>query len=263
MLSMNGRRKLIGGWNSNLSWRFFPDPDDDPAKEVVKEEADFDKDRQKQDQDAANQRKYQQAQAQAEEARQQAEKLAQEKAELQQKLDDLQLKADEQGITIPELNEEDYQEGDVNIVKAIKALQSQLEVKSKRLQNLEKVKDDLMEERRVNAEVDARNTVYNNLLDDLDTEYGAQHRNAAVAAFDKLIKDSKVPKGNPTKATRIMEKCYRDAAKAAKDKEKFDGSVNLDTGSGGNAPGGMSSLKLKPGSLNQVIDQVQASINSS
>lgn len=261
--SMNERRFFIGGTFGNpMSWRFIPKIDPETGKEVVEDaEKDFDKERQQRDQDAANQRKYQEAQAEADEARQEAQRLAQEKAELEQKLADAQLKAEEEGVVIPELDENEYQDTDVPIVKAIKGLQKALDAKDKRIKNLEKVKDDLLKERQEDAEKAARNKVYDGLLDDLDAEYGAQHRNAAVAAFDKLLKAGEVPKGNPAKATRIMEKCYKDVAAAAK-KSKSDDSVNLDSGTGGNAPGSMSTLKLKPGSLEEVEAQVAAAINT-
>ncbi|GEM_PF-3696294 len=66
-------------------------------------------------------------------------------------------------------------------------------------------------EQRTAEQERARNAQYEDLLTDLDTEYGADCRNAAVQKFNELASDGKVPKGNPAKATRIMERCYKEA----------------------------------------------------
>jgi hypothetical protein len=258
---MNERRLSIGSTFDNLSWRYLAkELDPDLAKAVVKEgEKEFDKEAQQKEQNAANERKYQAAQAEAQEARDQATQLAQEKADLEQKLAEAQIKAEEQGIEIVKLDEEEYKDTDIPLVKAIKSLNAQVAVANKKVQNLEKTKDELLQERQKDAETAARNKVYDGLLDDLDGEYGAQHRNAAVAEFDQMIKDGKVPKGDPAKSTRLMEKCYKNAVKAAKKANPDDDSLNLDS-TGGNAPGGMNRIKLKPGSLAEVEAQLEASI---
>jgi hypothetical protein len=57
----------------------------------------------------------------------------------------------------------------------------------------------------------AKDTIYEEVLADLDSEYGADCRNAAVEMFNALASKGKVPDGNPAMATRIMERCYKEA----------------------------------------------------
>jgi hypothetical protein len=265
MLRLKDQRKVIGNSFGNpMSWRFFPDADGNPIEGEEGFET-FDKERQAKDQKAANEQKYHDAQAKAEaaqvratQAEQQRDQIAQENEANKQKLADLETKALEQGIENVELDESNYTGDDVALVRAIKAQKKANDVISKRLDNLDKAKAKMEAEAQTEAAQRQRTEVFNELLTELDGDYGAQHRNAALAEWDQLVKDGKTPKGNPAKATRMLEKCYKNA-KTAADKKAKDGGIDLDSGSGGGGPNvNLRRTKLTPGSLEQVSAQVLA-----
>ena len=96
------------------------------------------------------------------------------------------------------------------------------------------------------------------MLSDLDEEYGSEFRNAAVKAFDKLVVEGNIP-NNAAKATRAMERCYKDAKKAAdKDAKENPHNVPLDPGKGGGPASLGKRVKLKPGSLAEVTAQLDS-----
>jgi len=252
-----------GSFQDPMSIRFLPqeNENDDPEAEAAKKAAEeaerkkqeeFDKARQRADQEAANAQK---ARSQAAEATRQIEILKQENEEMQSNLEALKSKAEDSGI---DLNEDDFEDSDVTLVKAIKALDAKLTAKDARIKDLEKARDGLLKEREASKAASQRNSVYEELLSDLDEEYGPQHRNAAVKRFSELQQAGKVPVGNPTKATRILEKCYKETRKAADEKAKVNPSdPSLDPGSGGGSPN-LNRVKLKPGSLAEVSAQLRA-----
>jgi len=267
--------RLAGVYGMNV--RFFPDGtegegDDhgvlgdaikDGEKAELEDNAEFEKTRQRADQEAANARK---AKEQATEAEASREAAREENEQLKQQLADLEAKAADQGVEIPELDEGEYEGGDVKIVRAIKALKSTIEAKDKRLAALEKKASGFEENSRKSAAERARNAQYSEVLTELDSEYGADNRNAAVKAFNALVADGKVPKGNPAKAALAMRRCYKDAraakdtAKAKKDKS----SLKLDSGSGGGSAPNLSGVEIKSGqSLDEAVAQVAAAGSSS
>lgn len=71
-----------------------------------------------------------------------------------------------------------------------------------------------------------RDAVYEELLFDLDSEYGAEYRDEAVRLFNQLAAEGKVPKGNPAKATRIMERCYKEAKATQPQPSKYMSRLN-------------------------------------
>lgn len=181
---------------------------------------------------------------------------------LKDELEAAKAKADEAGIESVELNEDDYQESpaDLAIVKAIKSTNAKLAAKDKQIANLEKKASGYETKARTDAVLTARNEAYSELLSDLDEEYGADCRNEAVKQFKQLGKDGKIPQNKTAKATRIMEKCYKDA-KAAKAKadthaDKKKPSLSLDSGSGGGSSPNLSGTEIKEGSLDEVDAQV-------
>jgi len=258
---MNKRKFNSWSFGNTMSVRFLPDDDDDAAAQAIKEaeeaelkkQEEFDKTRQRADQEAANAQK---ARQQAEQATQQLAEIQAKSEAMQKELDELRSKAGGQGI---DLNEEDFDDvAEVKLVKAIKVLEAKLEATNKakddRFAKLEKIKDDLLAERKAEQEKRSRDAVYEQLLSDLDSEYGSQFRNIAVKQFDKLVAEGKAG-NNPAQCTRTLEKCYKEAKKAA-DKEGTQ-TLSLDPGAGGGSPK-LGRAKLKPGSLAEVSAQLQA-----
>ena len=178
-----------------------------------------------------------------------------ENEKLKEQLEAAETKAVEAGIKDIKLDEKDYEGTDLALVRAINVLNQRIEAKDKKITNLEKKADGYEDQARKDEAVAARNSVYEELLSDLDEEYGPDCRNEAVKNFNTLCTEGKVPKGNPTKATRAMEKCYKEA-KAAKAKPKDKSSLPLDSGSGGGNAPSLSGTEIKKGSLDEVDAQV-------
>ena len=224
------------------------------------EKAKWDEQQQKADQEAANARK---AREQVAAVSSELETTKVENETLREQLAAAEVKAAEAGITDVELDEARYEGTDLPLVKAIKSLKEEIKAKDKRFDALEKKAADYEKRDREEQAMAARNSVYEELLTDLDAEYGADCRNEAVKAFNQLIADGKLPKGNPAKSTREMEKCYK-AVKAAKakaeaDKTNKDKSLSLDSGSGGGEGPNLSGTTIKKGqSLDEAVEQVAA-----
>ena len=251
-------------WGSPMSLRFYPggtegvEEGDDPMVDDSKVKADaearkeYTREQQRADQEAANARR---ARDEAQQYKSQLESMQQEQASLQGKLEELQAKAEDRDL--PNLDPEQFEGSDRTLVEAIKALEIQLKHSNQKIGKLEKTKDDLLAERREQESRDARSRNYNELLEDLDEEYGAQYRNDAVKAFTTLAKKGEVPQNNSAKAARLMEKCYKQAVKdAAEKKGKGGEDILRDTGAGGGGPSMGGTLKLKPGSLEEVSAQI-------
>jgi len=247
---MNKRKFNCWSFGNPMSLRFLEG--DEAAAAERKKQEDFDKARQRADQEAANAAKARQQAAEA------SQQLVAEQAKsnaMQTELDALKAKAEDQGI---DLNEEDFQDSDKTLVKAINALEAKFEASKGEIADLKKAKNDLLAERQANEAARQRNKVYDDLLTDLDSEYGPQFRNVAVKQFDKIVAEGKV-QNNAAMSTRALEKCYKDAKKAAeKDlKENPQRGLSLDPGAGGGSPNLNNRAKLKPGSLADVSAQLR------
>lgn len=227
-------------------------------KPELKEKEEFEKTRQRADQEAANARK---AREELNETQEVLETARSENESLKEKLAEAESKAVQAGIKDVELDESEYQGTDLALVRAIKILNQKIDVKDKKIDNLEKKATGYEERERQEQAKIARNSVYEELLSDLDGEYGADCRNDAVKKFDELGKKGDIPKGNPAKAARIMEKCYKEV-KTAKSKETKK-SLPLDTGSGGGGAPNLSGFKFKSGqSLDEAVAQYAAAAKS-
>lgn len=214
------------------------------------------KSEQKLEQEQANTRR---ANAAAREVQSELESVNSENKALQEQLAAAEAKAAEAGISDIELSEDNYTGADLALVDAIKTLNKKIAAKDKRTEILEKKVADYEGLLRKDEAAAARNSAYEELLSDLDAEYGADVRNAAVKKFNELAADGKVPKGSPAKATRVMERCYKEAKaakdKAAKDKAKGKSPLSLDSGSGGGTAPNLSGVEVKAGSLDEVAEQ--------
>ena len=174
-----------------------------------------------------------------------------EKDTLRQQLAEAEAKAAEAGIEDVDLDEQEYEGTDLNLVKAINALKVKQKTKDAEVAALKKKVSDYETKIRSDAAKQKSLSNYEQLLDELDEEYGAQYRNEAVKSFNELIAKGKVPKGNVAKATRILERCYKEAKSSKKD----DSELALDTGTGGGETPGLKGAEIKEGSLDEVASQ--------
>lgn len=244
--------------------RFFPEGDEldgaitDAENADLKDNKEFDKVLQQSQQHEGNAKR---ATAAAEAANSQLGEANTQLEDLKSQLAVANAKAEASGVDV-ELNEADYSDTDVQLVKKIKALDARLaagqaEITAIRSEGAKAKAKEAATEAKAGQEA-----AYQDILNDMDVDYGPEHRNAAVKAFDALVQDGKVI-GGPAKATRILEKCYKDAVKAvvAKDaKNKKDG-VRLDSGSGGGVGESFSGVELTAGSLEDVAAQAGKSLN--
>lgn len=247
--------------------RFSPDGNEavDNAIKAAEEaelegNAAFDKARQAADQEKANAAK---AREKADAATTQLGEANSQVEALKQQLAEANAKADAAGVSV-ELDEKNYSDTDLVLVKSIKALEKKLEVKDVQINNLNQKATDFESNRAANDAKATQEAQYQELLNDMDVDYGPEHRNAAVIAFEKKVAAGEVT-GGAAKATRILERCYKDSVKAAKAKEAEikKGNVTLDSGSGGGTNINFSGVKLKSGSLEDVTAQAGKVLNKS
>lgn len=215
-----------------------------------------DKERQRADQEAANAKK---ARDQVSETQAELDAANTEKADLQTRLAAAEAKAVEAGISKVDLNPEDYQtDGDRRLVQNIQSLQKQVETQAVESKALKDAAAATKQEATKQAAKDERNAAYQEILSDLDAEYGAEHRNAAIEAFLEKKSAGKVPDGNPAKSALIMQGCYK-AAKAAAGKKTDKDDIDLDSGVGGGAPPDLSGHKIPENlSLDEAMKHVSA-----
>jgi len=225
----------------------------DAAKAELKDNKEWDKERQRADQEAANARKARelasQVQSELESTRSEADQL---KAELAK----AKSEAAKAGIEDIELKEEEYDGSDLTLVKAIKSIKKEIAAKDTEIKNLQEANKKAEQATQQDKAAQKRNSDYEELLSALDNEFDADCRNEAVTKFNDLVSAGNVPKGNPAKATLIMAKCYKEvyATKHKGGKPNKSG-LTLDTGSGGGARTNLAGSKLKKGSLDEVAAQ--------
>lgn len=179
---------------------------------------------------------------------------------LKEQLEKAEDKAAQAGIQNVELDESQYEGTDLNIVRAVKSLEQKIIAKDKEISNLNKKADGYEKRDRDNQAQSVRESAYEDLLTGLDGEYGADCRNEAVKKFNERIANGDVPKGNVIKATRAMEKCYKEVKAKAKDsKDKDKSSLTLDSGLGGGSPPSLSGAQIPEGlSLDDAVEHLAA-----
>lgn len=219
------------------------------------EKAKWDEQQQRADQEAANSKK---AREELSERQSELETSQSENESLKTKLAEAETKAAQAGIKDVNLDESDFQGTDLQLVRAIKSLKEEQVVKDQEIKTLKDKATGYEEQDRKDKEAQARSSNYEELLTGLDSEYGADCRNDAVAKFNEMIDKGEVPKGNPIKATRAMEACYKEV-KAAQSKDKKKSSLPLDSGSGGGNAPSLSGTKLPRGlSLDELVEHDKA-----
>jgi len=182
---------------------------------------------------------------------------------LQTKLEAAETKAAEAGIVDITLNEADYSDTDVALVRSINALNAKLTAantaKDARIAGLEKKAEGYETRSKADQAKAASAQAYEELLSSLDEEYGADCRNAAVIEFNELAAQGKVHSGKAAMTTRVLEGCYKRAKAAiAKNPKKKGSDLNLNIGGGGGTAPNLGTSTIKEGSLDDVADQFAA-----
>lgn len=176
---------------------------------------------------------------------------------LKEQLAEAESKAAQAGIENVELDITKYETTDVPIVKAIQSLRQELASNKKEMAGLKKKADGYEERDRQSQAESARSTAYEELLTDLDGEYGADCRNEAIKKFKAVLSEGKVPKGNTAKATRALEKCYKEIKEAKSKDTTKKKSLSLDTGSGGGSSPSLSGTEIPSGlSLDEAVEHL-------
>lgn len=281
ILSQHKRMETLLGGLYSPGIRFLPEDDpppgsaeDDVISEADKEaqakhEKELEVERQKASQEAANAKK----------ARERADntQATLDALQSQQKADQAELaelrtaRSKQEDVEDAEINTDDFEEAGekalaVAVNKRFKALTAKTKAQAEQIKGLNKTKSDLLSQQKADKAAAQRTQQYNEILDDFDKDYGHEHRNAAVNEFNQLVADGKVPT-SAAKATRVMEKCYKNAVKAAKEAKKKKGSdddtVVLDPGRGGGDTTRLSKVKLTKGSLDDVAAQAEKMLTES
>lgn len=190
----------------------------------------------------------------AREAQSDLETANSENETLKEQLATAEAKATEAGIKNVELNEDDYEaNSDKALVRAIKNVEEKIDAKDKKIASLEKKASGYEDRDRKKQVESARSTAYEELLTELDGDYGADCRNDAVKKFNELCRSGGVPKGDTARATRVLERCYKEV-KEAKPKGKKT-PISLDSGAGGGSAPNLAGADIKSGSLDEVAEQ--------
>ncbi len=200
------------------------------AEEVKTKAADWDKERQRADQTDANLRKVMG----------ERDAVKDTLAEQAAKIEDLETKVKvEEGandVKFDDLDPETAEIGDV-IKQNKKLIGIAAEDRKARIEQhaeIERLKGDVAERAKVEADQKTREAI----LAPLDEEYGAKHRNKAIALAEKVISDRGYKPESDVEAYRILQTAYRDVSGAetkttTPEKEKEPHGVAGDTGGGG------------------------------
>lgn len=273
------KAEKLFGKGQTAFMRFLPEADDldDVIKDVKddlgegkkkEDQEKFDKERQRADQEAANAKKSRDeaAQAKAENAtvRTELSTLETERQRLEGEL--VEARAKLSGNQMPAIDVAEMDGNEKVLAQSIQVLQKQISDNAeaaKQERDAHQAKITQYETAEAQKVQQARSDAsYNELLSSLDSDYGAECRNEAVAAYQEKWANGDVPKDNAAAATRILEKCYAAATKKQKstgDKKGF----SSDTGSGGGRPGaGISTLNTKQGdrSLTEVVAEAKGAM---
>ena len=187
-----------------------------------------------------------------------------ERDDLAQKLADAEAKAAEAGIEDVKLDPDEYEGGDLKLVRAIEAVKKQIEAKDTRIAGLEKKAQTFEQQANANAARTESKSQYEELLTEMDADYGPDCRNEAIKKFTEMRTSGKVNVNRPSLATRALEKCYKEV-KAAKDKAepgRKKPKVDLDMDSGGGSGVNLGKVEIKEGSLDEVAKQYAAAHTS-
>jgi hypothetical protein len=272
ILSQHKRMATLLGSLYSPGMRFFPEDDDKSTEDKVISDAEKEAQVKRDKELEVEKQKARQHEVNAAKAKERADnaQAALDNLTTQHEADKAELAtlraAQRKTTEVSELNVDDFEEaGEQKLAATINALVAKTKADREEIEDLKKTKADLLKQQKEDQAAAQRTQQYNEILDDFDKDYGHEYRNAAVNAFNALVAEGKVPAGT-AKATRVMEKCYQNAVKAAKEEakeKKGSDEVVLDTGRGGGDTTRLSKVKLTKGSLDEVAAQAEQMLTES
>lgn len=229
---------------------------EDSEKADLKDNKEFDKVRQQLQQHQAN---AERANEKATEATGQLETANSEVASLKEQLEEAKSVASDAGIDIDKLDEKDFTDSDIDLVKSIKFLNTKIGTVESKNKTLEETAGKFKADQLQKAADSQKDKNYQAVLGKMDKKYGAENRNIAVKAFEAKIKAGEIDSG-AANATLALIECYEEAKKADK-KTTNKTSVRLDSGTGGDTEINFSGLELTEGTLDEVTEQAGKILN--
>lgn len=238
----------------------MPGTKDELDTAVKTDTVEFDKAKQRADQEAANARKAREA-AEAERGRAAAAEA--EAARLRQQISDLQKQASAEKTVTDALPDVDVENASIeDLTKYVKAATKVIAEQGKKLASVEtrvdRSAEETAQERQAKVMKDRANAALNEVCDDLDREFGAEHRNAAIELMEKRNAEEGLP-GASYKAVLRLRDCYKAVASEAKKSEpKKSARRPVDTGGGGVRPA-FGGKQVRKGTLAEVMGQLKGS----
>jgi hypothetical protein len=215
-----------------------------PAPDLAKPE--WDAERQRADQAEANFRKLQREKAEIESKAQQTEaKIAEYEAKLAEvaKANDINLDGMEDEFVDPAA---------YRVVKSLQQKLSSLETLANDYKKQEQERQAKEKERQLEQ---SREQAKNEILTDIESEYGVQYRNDALKMADSICEKRGYPPQDRYEAATILRKCYRDlSTKKATPSSK----TPVSTDSGKTTTAASPKEDVKPGTLREVMQQMRA-----
>ena len=213
------------------------------AEEKPKQEWDIE--RQRADQAEANYRKLQREKADIEQKAQEAEKRI---AEMESKINEF---AKANDVNLDELESEFI---DPTVYKVIKNLQSKLSNLENIAETYRKTETDRQaKEREQQLEV-AKEKAKNEIIGDIESEFGSQFRNEALKRADEICNKRGYAPQDRYEAAKILRQCYKEISSQKTTTPK----KAIPSDSGKTTVSASPKEDVKPGTLREVMSQLRA-----
>jgi len=217
-----------------------------PVNQEEQQKPQWDTERQRADQAEANYRKLQREKAEIESKAADAEKRI---ADMEAKLNEV---AKANDIDLDTMEDEFV---DPTAYKVVKALQT-------KIQSLEGLADAYKKqeterqakEREGQLEV-ARDKAKNEIITDIETEFGSQYRNDALKKAEEICQKRGYPPEDRYEAARILRQCYREVS-SGKKPSTVKKPVSSDSGKA--VTSANPKEDVRPGTLREVMQQMRA-----
>ncbi|TSA52235.1 MAG: hypothetical protein D4R45_07305 [Planctomycetaceae bacterium] len=137
-----------------------------------------------------------------------------------------------------DLDEIDPQYVDPSVIKVLKAMQAKLDLAEQRSKTLEESRDQIKEDLRKQSETNRREQSSQEIITDIEQEYPARYRNAAIAEANRICTERGYPPSDRYESAKLLRSCYKKLADADSNGSKTKTTpktptVPTDTGRGG------------------------------